>query len=119
MRLSPYACARSRDLGRWLIAYARKETDKLPTPWDCAIAHKDAHGRLLLQGLPYIDGLCVGPKEWREVLNPSHQVTQKHKTMTQEEALVTIYAFNPRRLSAIERAREQVRACFAEMQEYW
>ena len=111
--------ARSRDLGRWLIAYARKETDKPPTPWDRAIAHKDANGRLLLQGLPYIDGFCVGAREWRQVLDPNHKVPEKHKPVTKEEALVTLDAFHPRMLAAIERARQEVQACFAEMQEYW
>ena len=63
------------------------EAGQPPTRWYRDIAHKDAKGRLLLQCLPYIDGLCVGPKEWREVHDPSHKVPQKHTPVTQEEAL--------------------------------
>ena len=61
----PYLHARSSELGKWLVASARNETSKEPTPWDRLLAHKDDDGRLLLSGLPYVDGLCVTPSEWK------------------------------------------------------
>ena len=111
----PYMHARSRALGRWLIAGARNVDNKRPTPWDAAIAHKDAKGSCLLQGLPYIDGFCVGPREWREVHNPSHQVPGPNT----QDPLERIDAFDPLTVSAVERVRREVQASFADMQAYW
>ena len=40
----PYLHARSSELGKWLVASARNETSKQPTPWDRLLAHKDDDG---------------------------------------------------------------------------
>ena len=62
---SPVPARPQQRAGKWLIASARNETSKEPTPWDRLLAHKDDDGRLLLSGLPYVDGLCVTPSEWK------------------------------------------------------
>ena len=101
------------------LCQERDKKKNRPTPWDCAIAHKDAKGCLLLKGLPYIDGFCVGAKEWREVHNPSHEVPEKHKGPTQKDLHERLDAFDPQTVSAVERVRRQVQESFADMQEYW
>ena len=59
----PYLHARSSELGKWLATNARNEACKEPTAWHRLLAIKDRRGRLLLRGLPYVDGLCVNPTE--------------------------------------------------------
>ena len=63
---------RTSELGKWLTAHARRQSVKGPTPWDRLLAHKDNRGRLLLRRLPYVDGSCVTPTEWKS-FNPSHK----------------------------------------------
>ena len=115
----PYMHARSSEIGQWLIASARGLEVKPPTPWHRGLAHKDAAGRLLSRGLPYIDGLCVGPKRWREELQPEHVRPAKHKRQTQAEELVTIHAFDPQTIRNVREIRTQVQASFDAMNEFW
>ena len=61
----PYLHARSSELGKWLVATARNESRREPAPWDRLLALKDSRGRLLLRGLPYVDGFCVTSSEWK------------------------------------------------------
>ena len=67
----PYMHSRTSALGKWLLASARNEKLKDPTPWDRAVGCKDERGRLLSQGLPYIDGFCVTPTRLGQ-LNPDN-----------------------------------------------
>ena len=115
----PYMHARSSEIGQWLVASARGLEVKPLTPWHRGLAHKDAAGRLLSRGLPYIDGLCVGPKRWREELDPDHVRPTKHKRQTRAEELVTIDAFEPQTIREVSAIRTQVQASFDEMQRFW
>ena len=115
----PYMHARSSEIGQWLVASARGLEVKPLTPWHRGLAHKDAAGRLLSRGLPYIDGLCVGPKRWREELEPDHVRPIKHKRQTRAEELVTIDAFEPQTIREVSAIRTQVQASFDEMQRFW
>ena len=92
---------------------------KPPTPWHLGLAHKDAAGRLLSRGLPYIDGLCVGPKRWREELEPEHVRPLKHKRQTEAEQLMTIHAFDPQTIREVMTMRAKVQASFDVMRECW
>ena len=124
----PYMHARTSELGKRLLASARDETTKDPTPWDCAVACKDAQGRLLSQELPYIDGFCVAPSRWRE-LDPDHirpssprhtgDQSQRRTRQVGRENLLTVDAVEPEAMTAVREAREQVRLTFEEMQHFW
>ena len=124
----PYMHARTSTLGRWLLASARKLTSKEPTPWDRAVGCKDDQGRLLSQGLPYVDGFCVNPTRWQE-LNPAHirpsrptrKGDQSERPMRQVERddLLTIDAFEPETVRAVRAVREQVQLSFEQMQDCW
>ena len=88
----------------------------------------DEQGRLLSQGLPYIDGFCVAPSRWRE-LNPAHirpsrprrtgDQSQRPTRQVEREDLLTIDAFEPETMRAVRAAREQVRLTFEQMQDFW
>ena len=114
----PYLHARSSELGKWLVASARNETSKEPTPWDRLLAHKDDDGRLLLSGLPYANGLCVAPTEWEE-LNPSHKSPKKHKPLTHEERLETINAVREETMTEIKQTQEKINVVWEQMRNYW
>ena len=104
--------------GKWLVASARNETSKEPTLWDRLLAHKDDDGRLLLSGLPYVDGLCVTPTEWEE-LNPSHKSPKKRQPLTHEESLETINAFREGTVTEIRQTQEEINAAWEQMRNYW
>ena len=55
------------------MEHDRGNTEKQLGRWHRDIAHKDADGYLLLEGLSYIDGICVGPLRWREISGPQNQ----------------------------------------------
>ena len=110
--------ARTSALGKWLLASARNEPTKDPASWDRAVGRKDERGRLLSQGLPYIDGFCVVPSRWR-VLNPAHIRPSKQSRKDTMEDLVTIDAFEPETVKAVEAAREEVRSTFLQMRDFW
>ena len=114
----PYLHARSSELGKWLVASARKEARKGPRPWDRLLALKDSKGRLLLHGLPYVDGFCVTPTEWK-ALDPSHRPSMKHQLLTHEETLTTVDAFHPLTVTEVSRTRAEIHAAWKQMQEYW
>ena len=124
----PYLHARTSKLGKWLLASARNEKVKDPTPWDRAVGCKDERGRLLSQSLPYIDGLCVPPRRWGQ-LNPDHMrpsrprctghESQRPMRQAEREDLLTIDAFEPETVRAVTAAREQVRLTFEQMQDFW
>ena len=114
----PYLHARSSELGKWLVASARKEARREPAPWDRLLALKDSRGRLLLRGLPYVDGFCVTPREWTE-LQPSHRPSRKHQPLTREETMVTVDAFHPNTVTEVRQKRAEVDAAWKRMQEYW
>ena len=115
----PYMHARSSEIGQWLTASARQEAIKPPMPWHRALAHKDAAGRLLTRGLPYIDGLCVGPKRWREQLDLDHVRPTKHQRQTEAQERDTIDAFDPQTIRQVRAVRTQVQTSFDEMQKFW
>ena len=95
-----------------MLGLGTRQKKNRPAPWDGAIAHKDANGCLLLRGVPYIDGFCVGAKEWHLVHNPSHEVPEKHKGPTQKDLHERLDAFDPQTVSAVERVRRQVQESF-------
>ena len=68
----PYMHARSYVLAKWLTEQARNPGVQEPPHWHYALHHKDAKGRLLTRGLPFVEGICVNPTRWGE-LNPNHQ----------------------------------------------
>ena len=114
----PYMHARSADLARWLTENARNPATKPPTPWNRALHPKDDAGRLLTQGLPYVEGFCVGPKRYRE-LTPDYVPPTKHTKLTPQDELTTIDAFDPDTLQQVDQVRAYVEHTFEEMQEYW
>ena len=117
----PYMHARSSNLGRWFTAQARDNRKSLPHPWHCDIALKDERsGGLRIKGLPYIDGFCVGPKEWR-ILNPSHVKPRKVRSskVQKQNSTITINAFNVKTLKAVHVVRNQVKEAFDKMQMFW
>ena len=111
--------ARSSEIGQWLTATARGEATKQPTPWHRLLAHKDKVGRLLTSGLPYIDGMCVGPTRWREELDVDHVRPSKHRRQTEAEERKTVDAFDPQTVRQIFEVRTQVETSMEEMQKFW
>ena len=91
---------------------------KQPRPWDRLLARKDDDGRLLLSGLPYVNGLRVTPTEWKE-LNPSHKRPKKHKPLTHEERLETINAVREETMTEIKQTQEEINAAWEQMRNYW
>ena len=114
----PYLHARSSELGRWLVASARKEARREPAPWHRLLAHKDSRGYLLLRGLPYVDGLCMTSTEWR-ALHPDHKPSRKHQLLTQEETMATVDAFDPLTVAKVTQTRAEIETAWKRMQEYW
>ena len=114
----PYLHARSSELGKWLTRSARDEIRKAPTPWDRALALKDAQGRLLNRGLPYVDGFCVTISAWRQ-LCPTHQAPAKHKELTQQEKMVTVDAFDRQTMNRVREVRRGVSHAFDLMRTNW
>ena len=110
--------ARSACLAQWLTENARDPTRKLPTPWHRALHPKDAAGRLLTDGLPYIEGVCVTPTRHRE-LNPDHAPPKKHMRPNPMHEPTTIDAFEKDTLEQLQQTRDYVNTRFAEMQEFW
>ena len=112
--------ARSHELAKWLTAQARDRHVREPTAWHYGLHHKDAKGRLLTQGLPFVEGIRVGPKRWREELNPEHQRPEKkHQQMTAEERLTRIDAFEPETLRELEKVRASVTESWEIMNAFW
>ena len=110
--------ARSSELGKWLTASARNEACKEPTAWHRLLAIKDRRGRVLLRGLPYVDGLCVNPTEW-QVLDSSHRPSKKHKPLTHEDRLETINAVREETMTEIKQTQEKINAAWEQMRNYW
>jgi len=110
--------ARTAELAQWLTANARDPATKPPTPWHYAVHPKDAAGRLLTDGLPYIEGVCVTPKRHKE-LNPEHVRPKKHMRPNPTDKLTTIDAFESDTLEQLQRTRDYVNSRFAEMQQFW
>ena len=121
----PYMHSRTSTLGRWLLASARRTTSNQPAPWDRAVACKDDQGRLLSQGLPYVDGFCVTPTRWQE-LDPDHIRPPRPKRkgdqpmrQVDRDDLSTIDAFEPEMVTAVREVREQVQLSFEQMRGRW
>ena len=114
----PYLHARTSGLGKWLVSIARKEIRKEPPAWDRLVAHKDGQGRVLQHGLPYVDGMCVTPRAWRE-LDPTHKQPEKGAPLTPAEMKITINAFHPSTVEQVSETRKEVEAAWQQMQEYW
>ena len=73
---------------------------------------------MLLRGLPYVDGFCVTPTEWK-ALDPSHRPSMKHQLLTEEETFETVDAFHPDTVAEVARTRAEIEAAWKEMKEYW
>ena len=94
------------------------EDVKAPKPWDRLLAHKGEHGRLLLRGLPYVDGFCVTPTVWRR-LHPSHEVPEKHKAQTPEQDAITVDAFHPETVAQAANVRKSVQTASEFLSNCW
>ena len=115
----PYMHARSYVLAKWLTEQARNPGAQEPPHWHYALHHKDAKGRLLTRGLPFVEGICVNPTRWRQ-LDPNHKPPEKkHAKMTLKERLTQIHAFKPEMLRDLETIRADVKQHWEIMNQFW
>ena len=114
----PYMHARTADLARWLTENARDPATKPPTPWNRDVHPKDSTGRLLASGLPYIDGFCLTPTEYRKQ-NPSYVPPDKKRRLDAAREDITIDAFSSETSTQVQQTRDFAELSFAAMKRYW
>lgn len=113
----PYMYTRSSKLGKRFTAVARGNVDKTVKAWDRLIAHKDGQGRLLLNGLPYVDGFAVNASTW-ETIDPSRQAPKKHQRQTPEEDRRTVHAFDRETAHNARQVQRSVKEAFDRMKTF-
>ena len=116
----PYMRARSYELAKWLTEQARNGNVRDPPRWHYGLHHKDSQGRLLTRGLPFVEGICVTPTQYRTEINREHErPAKKHQPMTMQDRLTQINAFHPDTLRELEEVRASVKASWLIMSAFW
>jgi len=114
----PYMHARTAPLAQWLTENARGPATKFPARWHHDVRPKDSTGRLLTSGLPYIDGFCLTPSEYKKQ-NPDHVPPDKKPRLDAARETITFEAFSSETSRQVHQTRESVEISFKAMQNYW